>query len=283
MFVSNTATTIMLVPNAIQVIRGLAEEEDAVQGAAVAQHASVARLEKAVLLAIAYSASIGGMASLIGELTDSCFLHISCTSAFNLTFSSHFLYTEMNRICHKPCLRRAIPDYFPRCNRNIFYQMAWFGNPHWCDYLYVHLCLSVLRYIRTMPPLDKIEKNAFKTKYTDLGAWTREQKIVGALFLIEIILWLSRPGWSNLFPNPDDISDTTVGMFIGILLFVIPANALNLSQDAITLDKSVDGSPKMTTILDWKTAVTLPWDIGKYSHLLCLFVHLLLFSFLLSF
>lgn len=133
-----------------------------------------------------------------------------------------------------------------------------------------------------MPPLDKIEKNAFKTKYTDLGAWTSEQKIVGALFLIEIVLWLSRPAWSNLFPNPDDISDTTVGMFIGILLFVIPAKASNLSQDAI-VDKSNDDSPKMTTILDWKTAVTLPWDIGKYSHLLCLFVYLLLFSFLLSF
>ena len=143
MFVSNTATTIMLVPNAIQVIRGLAGE-DAVKGAAAAQHASVARLEKAVLLAIAYSASMGGMASLLGELTDSSFLHLWCTSAFNLTFSSRFLYTEMNRNCHKPCLRRAIPDYFPRCNRNIFYQMAWFWNPHWCDYVYVHLCLSLL-------------------------------------------------------------------------------------------------------------------------------------------
>ncbi|KAL3762567.1 hypothetical protein ACHAW5_003105 [Stephanodiscus triporus] len=228
MFVSNTATTIMLVPNAIQVIRGLAGE-DAVNGAAAVQHASVARLEKAVLLAIAYSASIGGMASLIG-------------SATNLVFAEQY---------------RTI---FPDAIEISFTKWLGFGIPIGviiCMFIYAYL---YNRYIRTMPPLDKVEKNVFKTKYADLGVWTREQKIVGALFLIEIVLWLSRPGWSNFFPNPDDISDTTVGMFIGILLFVIPAKASNLSQDAI-VDKSVDGSPKMTTILDWKTAVTLPWDI----------------------
>jgi hypothetical protein len=41
----------------------------------------------------------------------------------------------------------------------------------------------------------------------------------------------------------------------------------NLSQDAI-VDMSIEESPKLTTILDWKIAVTLPWDIGKYLHLL---------------
>lgn len=35
---------------------------------------------------------------------------------------------------------------------------------------------------------------------------------------------ISCVGWSNLFPHPEYISDATCGMFIGLILFIVPTS-----------------------------------------------------------
>lgn len=131
----------------------------------------------------------------------------------------------------------------------------------------VIICLFVyayvyFKYLRNNPPVH-VDKDTFKKQYKEMGPWTSEQIIVGILFLIEVILWMSRPAWSTVFPCPDCISDTTVGMLIGLLLFLIPAKSQNLSADAIDKNNEDMSEPEITTLLDWKTANAMPWDISK--------------------
>lgn len=217
----------MMVPNVIQLIRNIEN--------ASCEHpdgkSSTVQLEKGVLLSIAYSANMGGMSSLIGTSTNLVMIE-------------------------------QLQNIFPDSPEISFITWLGFGVP-----IGVIICLFVyayvyFKYLRNNPPVH-VDKDTFKMKYKEMGPWTREQIIVGILFLIEVVLWMSRPAWSKVFPCPDCISDTTVGMLIGLLLFLIPAKSQNLSADAIDKNNEDMSEPEITTLLDWKTANTMPWDIGK--------------------
>ena len=75
-----------------------------------------------------------------------------------------------------------------------------------------------------------------------LGPMSREEKYVAAVFSMVAVLWVLRG-----LLNPEALSmvkDSTIAICGALLLFVIP----------------VDFS-KREFLLDWKTAVTIPWDI----------------------
>ena len=217
----------MMVPNVIQVIRNIENSS----GECPDGRSSTVQLEKGVLLSIAYSANMGGMSSLIG-------------TAPNLV------------------LVEQLQSVFPDSPEISFITWLGFALPIGviiCLFVYAHV---YFKYLRNTPPVH-FDKDTFKKQYKELGPWTNEQKFVGIMFLIEIILWMSRPAWSKVFPCPDCISDATVGMLIGLLLFLIPAKSQNLSADAIDKNDEDMSEPEITTLLDWKTANTMPWDISK--------------------
>jgi sodium-dependent dicarboxylate transporter 2/3/5 len=217
-----------MVPNVIQVLRNI----DNFSGECPDGRSSTEQIEKGVLLSVAYSASMGGMSSPIG-------------TAPNLV------------------LLDQLQSIFPDSPEITFIAWLGFAAPIGvivCLFVYVY---AYFKYLRNIPPVHG-DKDTFKKQYKDLGPWTNEQKIVCILFLIEVILWMSRPAWSKVFPCPGCISDATVGMLIGLLLFLIPAKVQNLSADAI-IDKNDEdmSEPEITTLLDWKTANSMPWDISK--------------------
>lgn len=219
----------MMVPNVIQVLRNI--ENFSGECPDGDGRSSTKQLEKGVLLSVAYSANMGGMSSLIG-------------TAPNLV------------------MVEQLKSIFPDSPEITF--ITWFGfaapvGVIVCLFVYVY---AYFKYLRNNPPVH-VDKDTFKKQYKDLGPWTNEQKIVGILFLIEVILWMSRQAWSKVFPCPDCISDTTVGMLIGLLLFLIPAKVQNLSADAIDKNDEDMSEPEITTLLDWKTANSMPWDISK--------------------
>ena len=94
----------------------------------------------------------------------------------------------------------------------------------------------------------------FKEGYQKLGRITADEKRVGIIFIITAILWFTRAdiplgeftikGWSKLFKNAAQIQDSTVAIFMAILLFIIPS-------------KSMPGKK----LLDWKETSKLPYDI----------------------
>jgi sodium-dependent dicarboxylate transporter 2/3/5 len=81
-----------------------------------------------------------------------------------------------------------------------------------------------------------------------------QEKKVLAVATLTALLWIFRedlplggitvPGWSRLLPPPVTVQDSTVAMFMAILLFFIPA------------DRKAG-----TFLMDWKATERLPWGV----------------------
>ena len=194
MWISNTATTMMMVPIALSVILKFRESDSSV---------GVNRLAVTLLLGIAYSASIGGMATLIGTPPNLALVRI-----FAITFP------EAPEITFTSWLTFALPLSV------LFLVIAW-GT--------LVLIFMPRRYELAKPEL-------FQVEYRKLGSVTYEEKIVLLLSVLMGLLWLFRldidlgamtlPGWSSLWPVPDFIDDGTVAIAIALLLFIIPSRSV---------------------------------------------------------
>ncbi len=216
MWVSNTATAMMMVPIGIAVVSNLEE---------ILGIEKVRKFAIAIFLGIAYSASIGGIATLIGTPPNLVFVKI-----FN--------------------------TFFPKAPVISFAQWLFFALPVAVVFLFlVWGLLSLMFCPRKGLGLDK---QIFSDQYKALGPISYEEKIVLVDFFILVLLWIFRadinigsftiPGWSNLFPDAGFIDDGTVAVTMAFILFLIPARNQN-------------GGNGGRRILTWKTATGLPWDI----------------------
>ena len=214
MWISNTATVMMMLPIAMAIIVQL----DNLMG-----NRSSAKFSLAILLGIAYSASTGGMATLVGTPP-------------NLSFA---------RIFH---------IYFPDATEISFYKWMLFALP--VSLIMLAIIWSFL-YIMFRPAKEEwrdVDKNTFLSMLKEMGRTSSEQKTVFALFTLLALLWIGRvdidlgilkiPGWSNLFPDSKYINDGTVAIFIALTLFVIPSS-----------------SERGERLMDWATASKIPWNI----------------------
>ncbi len=212
MWISNTATTMMMVPIAMAIVVKMEE-----------QHAAYRAFGTAVFLGVAYAASIGGFATLVGTPP-------------NLSFA------------------RILAIHFPQAPEISFATWFAFALPLSCAML---LCawavLCVAFGIRGRG--EDIDSTAVQTQYAELGPMSFAEKIVLADFALLALLWLSRrpaqigdwilPGWSQLFESAELMTDGSVAMAMALVLFVIPAR---------------DGTGGR--VMDWQTAGKLPWHIA---------------------
>ena len=238
MYISNTATTLMMVPNGLAICNSI---DKSTLGS---MHRNDSRrLATAIMLGIAYAANIGGMSSLIG-------------TAPNLV------------------LARTLSTIFPDSPEMTFAVWYGFALPIGVIiFFFVWLYLSFL-YLRNFKATENIDRNIFNDQYTALGPWSREQVAVSLSFVALALLWLFRKdldfggfvikGWSDIFPDPTFISDATIGMLFVFLLFVTPARKEKLSEEALEDSKKNDdfvANSSKTTLLDWPTANKMPYDI----------------------
>jgi sodium-dependent dicarboxylate transporter 2/3/5 len=213
MWISNTATTMMMIPIVMSIVVSL---EESLSGKSVSRYAT------GLFLAIAYSASIGGMSTLVGSPTN-----LVCPRILTL------LYPGAPEISFTSWMVFALP-------MSVVMLMA--------VWLVIHLKFK---------PKEKwegLDHDHFKKAYHELGKSSREERIVFVLFLALALLWITRsgisfngfsiPGWAKLFKAPAYINDGTVAMFISVILFMIPA-----------------GKDRRERIMDWKTAQRIPWNI----------------------
>ncbi len=217
MWISNTATAMMMVPIALSVLSQL-EEKIGEQ--------YVRKYSVALLLGIAYSASIGGIATLIGTPP-------------NIAFTQIYSQT------------------FPSAPEIGFAKWIVFGLP--LSILMLVMAWLVLYLI--FVPKTKFESGARDTlvaEYKKLGKISYEEIIVLVSFIVLALLWLFRsgfdislghvslklPGWAKLFTHPEYFNDGTAAMLIALILFLIPSKK----------DKS-------DAIMDCKTLAKLPWNI----------------------
>ena len=175
-----------------------------------------------LLLGIAYSASIGGIATLVGTPPNLSFARIVS-----------IIFPEMTEISFADWFIFAIPVT-----------------------VLIFLCAWLLLFIMYRPKESwtDLQLTDFKKEYTALGKPKQEEKIVLTLFIVLAFLWIFRsgfniqsftvPGWSHLFKTPAYINDGTVAIFIALLLFMIPSK-----------------TEKGERIMNWETANKIPWGI----------------------
>jgi len=213
MWMSNTATTMLMIPIALSIIYKLEE---------IVGKAKLGSYSVGLLLGIAYSASIGGIATLVGTPPNLSFARIA-----------NIIFPNMPEISFANWLIFAI----------------------WITAL-VFIVAWVLLFLMYRPkqPWQGVNRAEFKKEYQLLGKAKAEEKIIFILFIIMALLWVFRagfeigfvhiPGWSELFDNPEYINDGTVAIAVASLLFIIPS-------------KSIKGE----RLMDWETANRLPWHI----------------------
>jgi len=174
----------------------------------------------AIMLGIAYAASIGGVATLIGSPTN-------------------LIYQGM------------MSSLFPAAPSFSFYSWLKIGIPVAVIFLF-GVWYYIVRFFKLKGSIPESHE-VVRRELASLGRMSYGEKSTLVIFLVTVVLWVFRenlvlgsfiiPGWSNLLGISEYVSDSTVGMFSALLLFMCS-----------------DGQGKR--LLDWKTASKIPWGVG---------------------
>ncbi len=193
MWISNTATTLMLFPAVLALVK-----QFEVLGRSESEQKSFAT---ALLIGLAYSATIGGMATLVGTPT-------------NMIFYGKFqeLYPDDHSLNFASWMYRCLP----------------------LSLILLAGCYFTLRllFLRKVPHID-LSSAYFRERYQELGPMHAAEKRVATLFLLTAILWFTREdidtglfllkGWKNLFPKSPWVNDSSVAVVMALLLLLIPS------------------------------------------------------------
>lgn len=202
MWISNTATTVMMLPIGMAIISQLkdnpdtAEDENKIFG-------------KALMLGIAYSASIGGMATLIG--------------------------TPPNLV-----LAGILEDQYHI--ELTFSKWMSFGLP--ISLILLAICWNyITKFAFTFKQKEfPGGREEINKQLRNLGKISYQEKTVLIVFIITALLWMTRS--FLLKPLLPAIDDTIIALISAIVLFLLPTKG-----------------QKEKRIINWESAVKLPWGI----------------------
>jgi len=175
MFISNTATTVMMLPIAISVVKQFEMSEKKTK-----------ELGKVIMLSIAYAASIGGVATLIGTPTNLILAgFISESFDVQITFS----------------------------------QWMKFGFPI-SIFLLIICWIYLTQYAFKFTLTEFLNgKKEIQKQLLQLGAMGQEEKLVLITFSMTGFFWITRSFLlKNIIPN---IDDTIIAVFGALILFVL--------------------------------------------------------------
>jgi len=181
MWISNTATAVMMLPIGMAIIKQLKDNPETIEDENLI-------FGKALMLGIAYGASIGGIATLIGTPP-------------NLVLAGVILETYDYEIS--------------------FFQWFLFGAPI-AIFLLILCWVYLTRFAFTFKQkafpggqaeIDRLKKN--------LGPMSYEEKMVAVVFGLAAFCWISRT--YLLQPIIPGIDDTIIAIFFAIVLFLIPS------------------------------------------------------------
>lgn len=190
-WISNTATTMMLFSAVFALIQETKRYIDKNSG----------KFAAALLLGLAFSATIGGLATPVGTPPNMYFF-------------------------------KAYKEAFPLNTDLNFLKWSAIGYPISFTFLLVTYFVLNRYFLRKKVNL-KIEKSFFKRSYHDLGKFSYEEKWVFGIFISCILLWFTRAdidfgtfkfkGWNHVFMAPKFVDDAFVALLAAMLLFLIPS------------------------------------------------------------
>jgi sodium-dependent dicarboxylate transporter 2/3/5 len=202
MWISNTATTLMMLPIAASVLTLLVKEEDR------RQHQGTKNFSTSLMLSIAYGASIGGIATLVGSPPNASMAGI---------LSKSFQY-EVS-----------------------FFEWMKYGLP----FSFVLLVTSYFVLVKWIYP-NRLGKFALgheiiHTELQALGKWRVAERIVFVVFASTAILWILQEPFAKIVrPFGIEITDTTIAILMASLLFILPGGQ---GQDKILDWKDTEKLP----------------------------------------
>lgn len=213
MWVSNTATTMIMLPIAVAILdHADSQGYDTRKG-----------FGTALMLMVAYGASIGGVGTPVGTPPNIIFLG-------------------------------AFTKLFPAAEPISFLRWMLFGVP--TVLLMALVTWSYLSFL-AFPSTGagwQADRHFLQARLQALGPMTPAEKRVLAVATTTALLWIFRsdiplggvtiPGWTRLLPPPVTVEDSTVAIGMALLLFLIPADRRS-----------------GTFLLDWETARRLPWGV----------------------
>ena len=187
MWISNTATTLMLLPMALAVLEGAKDR----------------RVTIPLLLGIAYAANVGGLGTPIGTTP-------------NLVFIEQYTEFSKKEFTFSDWMRHGLPVVF------CMVPLIW---------------LWLTRGLKDAPPLT----------LPKVGDWRKEEIRTLIIFFLTALAWATRRepfgGWSSFMGLPN-ANDASVAFLSVVLLFCVP-----------------NGMGEGKKLLDWETAVKIPWGL----------------------
>ncbi|MCF7560183.1 SLC13 family permease [Sabulilitoribacter multivorans] len=181
MWISNTATSVMMLPIGIAIIKQLKDNPETEKDENLI-------FGKSLMLAIAYSASIGGIATLIGTPPNLVLAGVVLeTYGYEITFLQWFI----------------------------------FGFP--ISLVLIFICWKYLTsYAFTFKQLEfPGGKAEIKRLLNSLGSMSYEEKIVAIVFATTAFCWITRSFLlQKIFPQLDD---TIIAILFAVILFIIPS------------------------------------------------------------
>ncbi|NNE71862.1 MAG: DASS family sodium-coupled anion symporter [Rhodothermales bacterium] len=194
MWVSNTATALMMLPVALSVVQ--------VAGAGGER----GNFQVALLLGLAYGCNIGGMATLVGT-PPNALLAGFMASEYGVTLSfANWLGVGL------PIVAVGLPLAF--------------------------VVLTRFTYPLSSRPVEGAAESV-RAELAAMGRVSKQEWLVGFVFAVTALLWVTRPLLLNIVPS---LSDAGIAMAAGVALFVIPSDFR-------------EGE----FLMDWKTATRVPW------------------------
>jgi sodium-dependent dicarboxylate transporter 2/3/5 len=200
MWISNTATAVMMTPVAIAVGQQLGSGDQN------------RNFRIALLLGVGYACSIGGLATIIGTPTNAIFIS--------------FVEAKMGQTVS-------------------FWNWFLIGFPVSTAILFV--CWRLLLVLFPLPDTsgrDDHSREMLNRELAALGPLSVPEKRLLTIFGVVVTAWVT--GSLVWYQYVNNCNDTVIAVAGAILLFLTPSG---------------DGKGEESPLLDWGTAVTIPWDI----------------------
>ncbi|WP_245180803.1 SLC13 family permease [Haloarcula amylovorans] len=210
MWVSNTATAMMMTPIGLAVVLQTTDIIDRTD-ADIPTDQGEFNFGTALMLCIGYSASVGGIGTIIGTPPN-----LVLVGAINETFDQTISFA----------------------------QWMLYGVP--ITALGVGIIWVYVTKFIIPPQMESLPggREVIDDEIEALGLMTRNEKLVLVVFAVTAAAWLTRS--FILEPIIPGITDSVIAIAGALVLFLVPA-------------REEDGS--FTFLLDWETAVNIPWGI----------------------
>lgn len=188
MWISNTATAMMMLPIALSVIR-LLQSNDTVMLHELPK--AERNFAMGLLLMVGYAATLGGLATIIGTPP-------------NVVFAGLLDEFYQQKLDFGKWMLVGIPVATLLL-------------------LSTHFIITRILFPNNIAKVEGTD-TLIKSKLQELGSISKEEKLVLAIFGLTSFFWIFQQAWNTYIFTQDVLNDTNIAMMGGLLMFVVPVD-----------------------------------------------------------